>query len=72
LPQLDSRIDLFERRLKAQSQRLKQAATELIPKGLRTPKGTLIELDDEDEGRKNKRKIDPEREVERLRLKVRG
>jgi hypothetical protein len=44
----------------------------LIPKGLRTPKGTLIELDDEDEGRKNKRKIDPEREVERLRLKVRG
>ena len=72
----DSRLDLLERRLKAQSHRLKQAAAELIPRGLRTPRGTPLDPDDDsqlrggDEQRRNKYKIDPEREVERLRIKV--
>jgi hypothetical protein len=66
----------LERRLKAQSHRLKQAAAELIPRGLRTPRGTPLDPDDDsqlrggDEQRRNKYKIDPEREVERLRIKV--
>jgi hypothetical protein len=72
----DSRLDLLERRLKAQSHRLKQAAAELIPRGLRTPRGTPLDPDDDsqlrggDEQRRNKYKIDPEKEVERLRIKV--
>ncbi|WWC60822.1 uncharacterized protein I303_103398 [Kwoniella dejecticola CBS 10117] len=35
----DSRLDLFNRRLKAQSSRIKSRAVELLPKGLRTPGG---------------------------------
>jgi hypothetical protein len=75
-PDPDSRLDLLERRLKAQSHRLKQAAAELIPRGLRTPRGTPLDPDDDaqlrggDEQRRNKYKIDPEREVERIRIKV--
>lgn len=72
---LDSRLDLFERRLKAQSHRLKQAASELIPRGLRTPRGSPIDPDDETragEGGEPRRKykIDTDKEIERLRLKV--
>jgi hypothetical protein len=49
----DSRLDLFNRRLKAQSARLKSRAVELLPKGLRTPSGggiLLVEDDSGDEG----------------------
>ncbi|WVQ98998.1 hypothetical protein IAU59_006130 [Kwoniella sp. CBS 9459] len=46
----DSRLDLFNRRLKAQSSRIKSRAVELLPKGLRTPKGGgILLLEDEDE-----------------------
>lgn len=34
----DSKVDLWERQLRLHSSRLKNAATELIPKGLRTPR----------------------------------
>jgi len=47
----DSRLDLWERRLKEQSARLRKRADELIPKGLRTPGGTtMLLLDSDDEG----------------------
>ncbi|OCF36378.1 integral membrane protein [Kwoniella heveanensis BCC8398] len=46
----DSRLDLFNRRLKAQSNRIKSRAVELLPKGLRTPKGGgILLVEDEDE-----------------------
>ncbi|WVF71914.1 hypothetical protein IAT40_006724 [Kwoniella sp. CBS 6097] len=46
----DSRLDLFNRRLKAQSSRIKSRAVELLPKGLRTPRGGgILLVDDEDE-----------------------
>ncbi|ORX33786.1 hypothetical protein BD324DRAFT_638568 [Kockovaella imperatae] len=45
----DSRLDLFNRRLKAQSARLKSRAVELLPKGLRTPAGGGILIADEEE-----------------------
>lgn len=78
---LDSRIDLLERQLKAQSARIKNKAAELIPKGLRTPRGggssiLYIDEDEDDqpttaEGREKKRyRLEVEREVERIRLKV--
>ncbi|GFZ45818.1 hypothetical protein JCM24511_03548 [Saitozyma sp. JCM 24511] len=44
----DSRLDLFNRRLKAQSARLKNRAVELLPRGLRTPGGGGILLADDD------------------------
>ena len=46
----DSRLDLFNRRLKAQSSRLKSRAVELLPRGLRTPSGGGILLVDDDDG----------------------
>jgi hypothetical protein len=60
----DSRLDLFNRRLKAQSARLKSKAVELIPKGMRTPSGggiLLVDEDSDDEGReisRNKSGVD--------------
>lgn len=77
----DSRLDLFNRRLRAQSNRLKSRAAEMLPKQLRTPRGggiLLLDDEDEDEGReagKNKSrseryKNDVEREVERIKIKV--
>ncbi|KAK8869577.1 hypothetical protein IAR55_000144 [Kwoniella newhampshirensis] len=44
----DSRLDLYGRRLKAQSHRLKSRAVELLPKGLRTPAGGGILLVEDD------------------------
>jgi hypothetical protein len=75
----DSRLDLFNRRLKAQSARLKSRAVELLPKGLRTPAGGgILILDDEpgDDGAENrgrrgdKYRRDVEREVERIKVKA--
>ncbi|WVQ78433.1 hypothetical protein IAT38_000519 [Cryptococcus sp. DSM 104549] len=81
----DSRLDLFNRRLKAQSSRLKSRAVELIPKGLRTPAGGGILLMENDfdeigdggerdgrrgEGKGEKYRKDVEREVERIKLKL--
>lgn len=77
----DSRLDLFNRRLRAQSNRLKSRAVEMLPKQLRTPKGGgILLLDDEgqDEGKGTERnksrgeryKEDVEREVERIKIKV--
>lgn len=78
----DSRLDLFNRRLRAQSARLKSRAVELLPKGLRTPKGGGILLVDEPETspetqrkvsggtRGEKYKKDVEREVDRIKVKV--
>ncbi|RXK40990.1 integral membrane protein [Tremella mesenterica] len=78
----DSRLDLFNRRLKAQSARLRTRAVELIPRGLRTPKGGGILLadddeDDDDEDRTDrgllpgeKYRKDVEREVERIKVKL--
>jgi hypothetical protein len=79
---VDSRLDLINRRLKAQSARIKSRAVDLLPKGLRTPKGggiLLVEDDDEDEegndlrrrkktGDKYRKEV--EKEVERLKVKV--
>jgi len=78
----DSRLDLINRRLKAQSARIKSRAVDLLPKGLRTPAGggiLLVEDDDEDEdgndlrrrrktGDKYRKEV--EKEVERLKVKV--
>ncbi|KAK4687742.1 hypothetical protein P7C73_g2372, partial [Tremellales sp. Uapishka_1] len=80
----DSRLDLFERRLKAQSARLKSRAVELIPKGLRTPKGggiLFLDEDLEDSSRESKKeperswsgdkyKREVEKEVDRFKVKV--
>jgi hypothetical protein len=73
----DSRLDLFNRRLKEQSARLRSRAVELIPKGLRTPKvgATSMEYDDTEgetvESRNGGRyKQDVEREVDRIKVKV--
>ncbi|ADV19386.1 Integral to membrane protein, putative [Cryptococcus gattii WM276] len=77
----DSRLDLFNRRLRAQSNRLKSRAVEMLPKQLRTPKGGgILLLDDEgqDEGKGTERnksrgeryKEDVEREVERIKIKL--
>jgi len=73
----DSRLDLFNRRLKEQSARLRSRAVELIPKGLRTPKvgATSMEYDDPEgetaESRNRGRyKQDVEREVDRIKVKV--
>jgi hypothetical protein len=73
----DSRLDLFNRRLKEQSARLRSRAVELIPKGLRTPKvgATSMEYDDAEgetaESRNRGRYTqDVEREVDRIKVKV--
>jgi hypothetical protein len=77
----DSRLDLINRRLKAQSARLKSRAVDLLPKGLRTPAGggiLLVEDDEEDEDGNELRRRKPgdkyrkevEKEVERLKVKV--
>jgi hypothetical protein len=77
----DSRLDLINRRLKAQSARLKSRAVDLIPKGLRTPAGggiLLVEDEDEDEDGNELRRRKPgdkyrkevEKEVERFKVKV--
>nr|ODN94969.1 integral membrane protein [Cryptococcus depauperatus CBS 7855] len=80
----DSRLDLINRRLKAQSSRLKNRAVELLPKGLRTPAGGGILLLDDDleyEGnhggpgaakrtRGEKYKRDVEREVDKIKIKL--
>lgn len=89
---LDSRLDLINRRLKAQSARLKSRAVELLPKQLRTPAGggiLLVEDDDDDfddhsasevrrrpgagsqAGRGDKYRREVEKEVERIKVKVR-
>lgn len=89
---LDSRLDLINRRLKAQSARLKSRAVELLPKQLRTPAGggiLLVEDDDDDfddhsasevrrrpgagsqGGRGDKYRREVEKEVERIKVKVR-
>lgn len=44
----DSRLDLWERKLKEQSRKLRQKAGQIIPRGLRTPKGSMLLLDDDD------------------------
>ena len=77
----DSRLDLFNRKLKVQSARLKSRAVELLPRGLRTPKGGgILLIGDEDDdgsqsrevrGRGEKYKREVEREVERIKVKVR-
>ena len=77
---LDSRLDLFNRRLKAQSAKLKSRAVDLLPRGLRTPGGGILLIeDDEDDaarregdprGKGEKYKREVEREVERIKLKV--
>lgn len=70
------------RRLKAQSARIKTRTLELIPKGLRTPGGGgFVILDEQGEegeegsrrraGRGDKYKREVEREVERIKVKVR-
>ncbi|ORY28316.1 putative integral to membrane protein [Naematelia encephala] len=81
----DSRLDLFNRRLKAQSARLKSRAVELLPKGLRTPAGggILLVEDEEDDnasgeegGARERRgtgeryRREVEREVERIKVKL--
>lgn len=68
----DSRLDLFNRRLRAQSNRLKSRAVEMLPKQLRTPKGGgILLLDDEgqDEG-KGTEGNKSRGEVERIKIKV--
>ncbi|KAJ9098153.1 hypothetical protein QFC21_004482 [Naganishia friedmannii] len=82
---LDSRLDLLERQLRVSSSKLKQAATELLPKGLRTPRTpgaqTPVPLENEDAEDAEKRdkdkwrsryKKDVEKEVDRIRLKLAG
>jgi hypothetical protein len=84
IPYTDSRLDLLERQLRVSSNKLKQAATELLPKGLRTPRTpgaqTPVPLENEDAEDAEKRdkdkwrsryKKDVEKEVDRIRLKVR-
>jgi hypothetical protein len=71
----DSRLDLFNRRLKEQSARLRSRAVELIPKGLRTPKvgATSMEYEDaegESAESRNRGRQDVEREVDRIKVKV--
>jgi hypothetical protein len=80
----DSRIDLLERQLRAHSRSLKAKAAELIPKGLRTPRtephtpADELEYDealrdrDGEVGISAKRyRREMEKEVEKIRLKVR-
>lgn len=78
---LDSRLDLLERQFRVSSRKVKQAATELIPKGLRTPRTpgaqTPLPLEGEDVDDAEKRakwrsryKKDVEKEVDRIRQKV--
>lgn len=45
----DSRLDLWERKLKESSKKLRQKAGSLVPRGLRTPKGSMLLLDDDDD-----------------------
>lgn len=45
----DSRLDLWERKLKESSKKLRQKAGSMIPRGLRTPKGSMLLLDDDDD-----------------------
>ncbi|WVW82794.1 hypothetical protein I302_104805 [Kwoniella bestiolae CBS 10118] len=82
----DSRLDLFNRRIKAQSSKLKSRAVELLPKGLRTPGGggsTILYVDEEEpskDGEKErgregdsvgeKYRREVEREVERIKVKL--
>jgi len=79
----DSRIDLLERQLRAHSRSLKAKATELIPKGLRTPRtephtpADELEYDetvrdrDGEIGISAKRyRREVEKEVEKIRLKL--
>lgn len=77
LTRADSRLDLWERRLKEQSSRLRKRAGELIPKGLRTPRGHILLLDSDDDeaaspSQKNaaRYKADMERELSRMKVKV--
>ncbi|BEI81681.1 hypothetical protein CcaverHIS002_0208410 [Cutaneotrichosporon cavernicola] len=73
----DSRLDLWERRLKQSSRKIKRRAAELVPKGLRTPKGSMVVLDDSDDSgnhiltkRHLPHKHDVERELSRFKVKV--
>lgn len=75
----DSRLDLWERRLKASSKQIRKRAAELVPKGLRTPKGSMVVLDESDgdstaSGKLTKRaarhKQDVERELSRLKVNI--
>lgn len=75
----DSRLDLWERRLKEQSKRIRKRAAELVPKGLRTPRGSMVVLDDSDNdstasGKLTKRaarhRRDVERELSRLKVNI--
>jgi hypothetical protein len=72
-------LDLFNRRLKEQSSRLRSRAVELIPKGLRTPKVGATAMDDEVEDggegdaasrQRGRYKQDVEREVDRIKVRV--
>ncbi|GHJ85090.1 hypothetical protein NliqN6_1492 [Naganishia liquefaciens] len=77
----DSRLDLLERQFRVSSRKVKQAASELIPKGLRTPRTpgaqTPLPLEGEDVDDAEKRakwrsryKKDVEKEVDRIRQKL--
>lgn len=74
----DSRLDLWERRLKEQSARLRKRAGELIPKGLRTPgSGTMLLLDSDEEDTPASSRVatarmraDMERELSRVKVKL--
>lgn len=81
----DSRLDLWERRLKKSSRQIKRRAAELVPKGLRTPKGSMLVLDDSGDDsatgsagagpniltkRAVRHKQDVERELSRLKVNI--
>jgi hypothetical protein len=77
----DSRLDLLERQFRVSSRKVKQAATDLIPKGLRTPRTPgaqtplPLEAEDVDDAEKRAKwrsryKKDVEKEVDRIRQKV--
>jgi hypothetical protein len=79
----DSRLDLWERRLKESSRKIKRRAAELVPKGLRTPKGSMVVLDDSGEEtagsgsgpniltkRAVRTKQDVDRELSRLKVNI--
>ncbi|CAK9784518.1 putative integral to membrane protein [Cutaneotrichosporon oleaginosum] len=77
----DSRLDLWERRLKKSSRQIKRRAAELVPKGLRTPKGSMVVLDDSGDDtsgsapniltkRAVRHKQDVERELSRLKVNI--
>ncbi|WWC69184.1 uncharacterized protein I206_103120 [Kwoniella pini CBS 10737] len=67
----DSRLDLFNRRLKAQSSKIKSRAVELLPKGLRTPGGggtSILYLDGDEPPPNNEDKNDGDKVGERDRV----